>query len=91
MRIDVLLKQLCLLKSRSAAKALCEKRAILINDKPVKPSSTVKAGDRITIHYSHRTLTLNVTDLPDKQLSRSAAPTYYKVIRELDSRDEGFA
>jgi ribosome-associated heat shock protein Hsp15 len=88
MRIDLVLKRLCLLKSRSAAKALCEKHAILIQSKPAKPASTVKAGDRITIHYPSRTLSLSVLDLPDKQLSKSAAPTYYQVIREEEFRAE---
>ena len=87
MRVDLVLKYLCLVRSRSSAKLLCSDDAILVNDRPVKPSTTVRIGDTITIHFSTRTLGLELLDVPGKQLSRSVAPSYYRKILDVDTRD----
>ena len=44
MRVDLILKYLCLVKSRSIAKTLCEKHLVLINGEPARPSARVGAG-----------------------------------------------
>jgi ribosomal 50S subunit-recycling heat shock protein len=87
MRVDLVLKYLCLVRSRSGAKLLCKDNDILVNDQPVKPSATVRTGDKITIRFPTRTTTLELLDVPGKQLSRSVSPTYYKKISEVDTRD----
>ncbi|UCH83184.1 MAG: hypothetical protein JSW50_12065 [Candidatus Latescibacterota bacterium] len=78
MRIDLALKYLCILKSRSSAKHLCHDNAILVNDLPVKPSASVRTGDKITIRFPTRALTIRLRDVPAKQLSRTLAPTYFE-------------
>lgn len=87
MRVDLVLKYLCLVRSRSSARLLCRDDAILVNDQPVKPSATVRIGDKIVIHFPTRTVSFEILDVPEKQLSRSSSPAYYTKISEIDTRD----
>jgi ribosomal 50S subunit-recycling heat shock protein len=87
MRIDLALKNLCLVKSRSAAKSLCDNRKVVIDGNAVRASHRVSAGVRITIHFRARTLTVELLELPRKQLSKSAAVDYYRPV-ETPRTDE---
>ncbi|MBP2680667.1 MAG: ribosome-associated heat shock protein [Candidatus Krumholzibacteriota bacterium] len=82
MRVDLALKYLCLVKSRSSVKQLCDDGAVQVNDHPAKPSATLRPGDRIAIGYSHRTLTIELLLVPEKQLSKPLARTYYRTISD---------
>ncbi|MEE9271248.1 MAG: S4 domain-containing protein [Candidatus Krumholzibacteria bacterium] len=82
MRIDLALKYLCLAKSRSGVKTLCERSAITVNTRPAKASSTIHVGDRISIGSPSGTLTIQLLDVPRKQLSKTLAPSYYEVIED---------
>jgi ribosomal 50S subunit-recycling heat shock protein len=86
MRVDLALKYLCLAKSRSQVKALCDKKAVWVNDRLSKPSSTLHIDDRVRIETPTQTLTISLLSIPEKQLSKTAAPAYYRVIER--SRDE---
>lgn len=87
MRIDLALKYLCILKSRSSAKHLCSDKAILVNDLPVKPSAGVRTGDKITIRLPRRTVSIRLLEIPKKQLSKTIAPTYFERIDSPGSPD----
>jgi len=80
MRIDLLLKYLCLVKSRSIAKSLCEKGAVRIFERPVRASSQVREGDHISLETRGGTLVVEIQQVPQKQLSRALAPTHYRRI-----------
>jgi ribosomal 50S subunit-recycling heat shock protein len=80
MRIDLLLKFLCLVKSRSVAKTLCANDRILVGGRPVRPSHRVAAGQRVTIHFRTRTVTVELREIPEKQLSKSTAVDYYRRV-----------
>jgi ribosomal 50S subunit-recycling heat shock protein len=80
MRIDLLLKYLCLVKSRSIAKSLCDKGAVRIFERPVRPSNQVRVNDHITLDTRGGTLVVEIQEIPNKQLSRTLAPTYYRRI-----------
>jgi len=88
MRIDLALKYLCLAKSRSGVKTLCDKSAITVNSQAAKASTTVRVGDRISVVYPAsgerpaRTLTIELTDIPARQASKAKAPSYYDVIED---------
>ena len=82
MRIDLALKYLCLTKSRSSIKTLCAKKAIQVNGRHAKPSSTVHANDDVTLEFPSRKLTIRLLDIPEKQLSKATAPTYYEVVAD---------
>jgi ribosomal 50S subunit-recycling heat shock protein len=78
MRIDLLLKYVCLAKSRASAKILCEKGMVTLNSKRAKPSTEVHEGDRISIETPGGTKLVEILSLPAGQVSRKAAPEYYK-------------
>lgn len=80
MRIDLALKYLCLAKSRSGVKNLCEQNCITLNTRPAKASSAIQVGDRVSIGYPSHTLTIELLDVPRNQLSKTSAPTYYEII-----------
>lgn len=80
MRIDLVLKYLCLVKSRSLAKALCEKDCVLLNGVPARSSTTVRPGDRVTVQFQRRVATVVLDQVPEKQLSKSTALTYYRSV-----------
>ena len=80
MRVDLILKYLCLVKSRSMAKILCDRQLVLVDGRPVRPAASVAAGSQITIHFRKRTLSLELLDIPRKQLSKTAALDYYRPV-----------
>jgi ribosomal 50S subunit-recycling heat shock protein len=80
MRIDLVLKYLCLVKSRSLAKALCEKERVLLNGDPTRSSAAVRCGDRVTVQFQRRAVTVVLDRVPEKQLSKSTALTYYRSV-----------
>jgi ribosomal 50S subunit-recycling heat shock protein len=90
MRVDLTLKYLCLVKSRSIAKTLCEKHLVLVDGEPARPSTRVSAGGRITVHFRNRPLTIELLDIPRKQLSKTAAVDYYRRVETplTDGRSE---
>ena len=83
MRIDLALKYLCLAKSRSAVKTMCDKNAVTVNDRPAKASSTLHIDDKVCITRPAWILTISILTIPEKQLSKTAAPAYYRVIERI--------
>lgn len=91
MRVDLTLKYLCLVKSRSIAKSLCERRLVLVDGEPARPAARVGVGSRITVHLRRRTHTIELLDIPRKQLSKTAAVDYYLRVEtpDTDARSGG--
>jgi ribosomal 50S subunit-recycling heat shock protein len=81
-RIDVLLHRLCITRSRSEAKAACDGEAILLNGRQAKASQLVAAGDTLSIRFNHRTLVVQVDELPPRSTSKKAAREMYRVLRD---------
>jgi ribosome-associated heat shock protein Hsp15 len=91
MRVDLALKYLCLVKSRSSVKHLCDDGAVLVNDHPVKASATLRAGDKIAVRFPHRTLAIELLLVPEKQLSKAVSSTYYRTIADCGAtKEDGF-
>jgi ribosome-associated heat shock protein Hsp15 len=80
MRFDVALAALRLFKSRSLASAAIQDGHALLNDRMVKPSHGVKAGDRITLEEPGGRRVCEVVELPRASLSRAAAR---ELVREV--------
>ena len=90
MRIDLLLKYLCLVKTRSMGKKGCEKGRIKINGLAVKPAGECRAGDVLEIRYPHRILVAELLEEPGGQVSRKESAKYLRIIREINlDREEG--
>ncbi len=82
MRLDLLLKSFCLVKTRSQGKKGCESGRIRVNGLAAKASRDVTPGDLIEIGYPDRELLVEVIEVPDGQVSRKERERYYRVVRE---------
>jgi len=80
MRIDLVLKYLCIAKSRSFVKTMCDRGAVEIGGKAVKSSAAVRDGDRITLRYPTKTVTIEIVTVPTKPQSKAKAPDFYREI-----------
>ncbi len=87
MRLDALLKSLCLVKTRSQGRKGCEAGRVKLNGLSSKPSRDVRAGDIIEIRFPDKDLVIEVSEVPLGQASRKQAGAYYRVVRETP-RDE---
>ncbi len=82
MRLDVLLFELRLFKSRSQAGEAIQQGLVRLNGAPAKPSREARAGDRVTLargstrdapEDGRRSRTLEILELPRGSLSKAAA------------------
>ncbi|MGN0472079.1 MAG: RNA-binding S4 domain-containing protein [Lachnospiraceae bacterium] len=65
MRLDKYLKVSRLIKRRTVANEACDAGRVLINDRPAKASSNVKAGDVITIQFGNKEVKVEVLDVQE--------------------------
>ena len=65
MRLDKYLKVSRLIERRTVANEACDAGRVTINDKPAKASSTVKAGDIITISFGNKDVKVEVLDVQE--------------------------
>ena len=54
-----------LIKRRTVANEACDAGRVLINDKPAKASSAVKAGDILTIQFGNKDVKVEVLDVQE--------------------------
>ena len=83
MRVDLALKRLLLVKSRTEAKEACDVGAVAVNGKRVKASTEVGPGDRIRLDYAHRTLEIELLADIGKNVSRADAKSLYRVLSDV--------
>ena len=83
MRLDKYLKVSRLIKRRTVANEACDTGRVEVNGKIARASYDVKAGDRITIRFGQRTLTVEVLAVQDNAGKADAAAMY----RELPGED----
>ncbi|MBN1165463.1 MAG: hypothetical protein JXB45_12870 [Candidatus Krumholzibacteriota bacterium] len=82
MRVDVLLKALCLVKTRSLAKTGCENGRIKLNGRAVKPSAEAGEGDVLEICYPQKVLVVRLKEIPSRQVPRKDCGRYLEIVRE---------
>ena len=82
MRVDLALKRLLLVKSRTEGKEACDVGAVLVNGSRAKASAEVKPGDRVRIDYAERTLEVELLGEIGKSVSRARAKELYRVLRD---------
>jgi len=81
MRLDKYLKVSRLIKRRTLAKEVATAERIEINGRIAKPASVVKPGDKITLHYGSRSLTVEVLSVEEKT-GKAAAAGLYRTLEE---------
>ena len=85
MRVDLALKRLLLVKSRTEGKEACDVGAVSVNGARVKASHELRVGDRVRIAFAERTLEIELLGEIGKSVSRERAKALYRVLR--DERD----
>jgi ribosomal 50S subunit-recycling heat shock protein len=80
--VDLALKRLLLVKSRSEAKEACDVGAVFVNGRPVKASAEVNAGDLVRIDFAQRTLEVEVLGDIGRNVSRQQARELVRVVRD---------
>ncbi len=76
MRLDKYLKVSRLIKRRTVANEACDAGRVLVNDKPAKASTAVKAGDTITIQFGNKEVRVEVLDVSEVVRKEEAKEMY---------------
>lgn len=79
MRIDKFLKVSRILKRRTLAQEACDKGKVIINGKEVKPAHPVKAGDRVEIKFSDKSLAFRIIEIKEF-VKKDEASSMYEII-----------
>ena len=82
MRVDLALKRLLLVRSRTEGKEACDVGAVFINGERARASAEVRPGDRVRVDYARRTLEVELTGEITGNVSRERARTLYRVVRD---------
>lgn len=83
MRLDKFLKVSRLIKRRSVANDACDSERISVNGKSAKASYNVKIGDKITVAFGNKSVTVRVLEIKETTKKTECAGMY-EVISESD-------
>ncbi|MGM9619465.1 MAG: RNA-binding S4 domain-containing protein [Oscillospiraceae bacterium] len=81
MRLDKYLKVSRLIKRRTVANEACDNGLVSVNGRPQRASYEVREGDRITLAFGERTLTVEVVNISENAGKAEAAALYREVSR----------
>lgn len=84
MRLDKFLKVSRLIKRRTVANEACDSERISVNGKNAKASYDVKIGDRITVAFGNKSVTVRVLEIKDTT-KKSEATGMYEIISETEA------
>ena len=79
MRLDKYLKVSRLIKRRSVANEACDNGLVSVNDRSVRASYEVKEGDRITLRFGVRTMTVEVLAVEESPRKDAASAMYRQI------------
>ena len=79
MRLDKYLKVSRLIKRRSVANEACDNGLVSVNDRPARASYEVKEGDRITLRFGVRTMTVEVLAVEESPRKDAASAMYRQI------------
>ena len=79
MRLDKYLKVSRLIKRRTIANEACDNGLVSVNGKPARASYEVKVGDRISLRFGAREITVEVLAVQET-VKQADAGTLYKQI-----------
>jgi len=87
-RLDLALKHLCLVKSRSSAKAMCDAGNVLVDGAPARAASALRAGHLVVIQYPRRSVRLEIRVVPERQLSKARSRQCYVILDAQGEAEE---
>ena len=79
MRLDKYLKVTRLIKRRTVANEACDAGRVQINGKPAKASAEDKVGDKITIGFGNKDVSVEVLDVQET-IHKEDVTSLYKYI-----------
>ena len=79
MRLDKYLKVSRLIKRRTVANEACDNGLVTVNDKPARGSYEVKEGDRISLRFGARIITVEVLSVQETVRQSEAAALYRQI------------
>lgn len=79
MRVDKYLQVSRLIKRRAVAKEAAESGKIMINGRVVKPSHEVAVGDRLTIQWGARQISVEIVEIRE-HVPAKEAESLYRVV-----------
>ena len=79
MRLDKYLKVSRLIKRRTVANEACDNGLVTVNDKPASASYEVKEGDRISLRFGARIITVEVLSVQETVRQSEAAALYRQI------------
>ena len=79
MRLDKYLKTARLIKRRTVANEACDNGLVSVNGKPARASYEVKVGDRLSLRFGARTVTVDVLSVAENVRQADAAGLYREV------------
>ena len=80
MRLDKYLKVSRLIKRRTVANEACDNGLVTVNDKPARASYEVKEGDKISLRFGARTITVEVVSVQEIVRQSEAAAMYREIM-----------
>ncbi|PLX67373.1 MAG: RNA-binding protein [Denitrovibrio sp.] len=81
MRIDKFLKVLMLIKRRTVANEMADEGFVLLNGRPAKPSSKVKAGDVLELDMWNYYKKIELVAIPERgSVPKKDVDKYIKVL-----------
>jgi len=87
MRLDLWLKRVCLVKSRSLAKRGCQSGDILLDQAPVKESHALRVGEILILRFPSRELEIEVLSVPEGNVAKKDAGMHYRILNETAKED----
>ena len=81
MRLDKYLKVSRLIKRRTVANEACDNGLVTVNGKPARASYEVQVGDRISMQFGVRSVTVEVLSVQETVRQAGAAALYREVGR----------
>ncbi len=81
MRLDKYLKVSRLIKRRTVANEACDNGLVTVNGKPARASYEVQVGDRISMQFGVRSVTVEVLSVHETVRQADAAALYREVGR----------
>ena len=83
MRLDKFLKVSRLIKRRTVANEACDNARVTVNGRPAKASYDVKVGDKLSVQFGTRTVTVEVLNVQDNVRKDDAAGMYREIAEEI--------
>lgn len=84
MRLDKFLKVSRLIKRRTVANEACDSHRISVNGKSAKASYDVKIGDKITVAFGTKSVTVKVLEIKETT-KKSESSGMYEIISETEA------